>query len=88
MSYNLVSMKGMLNVEKEHLRHSKTILIRDWVLAQGMTPLTVGRTLPHQSLIKNVPLQACLQANLMGIFSALRFLFPDNSSLCQSNRKN
>jgi len=44
-------------------------------LPKGALP-TVGCVLSHQSLNKKMPLQACLQANLMEAFSQLRFPLP------------
>ena len=43
----------------------------------------VGRALPYQSLIQKMLAQIC---NLFEIFSHLRFLFLDSSSLCQVDK--
>lgn len=53
---------------------------------EGSSLHTVSRALQHQSLVNKMPPQTCLEAGLMEAFSQLRFLFPDNFSLCQADK--
>lgn len=51
-----------------------------------VAPPTVNPAILRQSLIKKMPPQTCLQADLKEAIPHLRFLFPDDSSLCQLDR--
>ena len=57
----------------------------------GLDPLkappTMGWTLPHQSLIRKMPPQTCLQANHTESFSQYKLPLPNESSLCRVDIK-
>lgn len=53
----------------------------------GVALPSAGWTLPHQSLIKRMPLQICLQANPMETVSQLTSPFPRWSCLWQVDKK-
>lgn len=56
-------------------------------LLPSVVTFIVGQTLSHQSSIKKVLLQGCLQASLMeGILLQLRFPLPSDFSLGQVNK--
>lgn len=56
-------------------------------LLPGVAPLTVDWTLTYKSLIKKMAPQTFLQICLMEAFSQLRRPLPDDSDLCQVNKK-
>lgn len=56
-------------------------------LLPSVVTFIVGQTLSHQSSIKKVLLQGCLQASLMeGILLQLRFPLPSDFNLGQVNK--
>ena len=52
----------------------------------GVATPTMAQFFPHQLLIKKMPSETCLLANLMEAIPQLRFFFPDNYSLCQVDK--
>lgn len=56
-------------------------------LLPGVEPPAADWTLTYKSLIKKMAPQTFLQIYLMEAFSQLRCPLPDNSNLCQVNKK-
>lgn len=70
--YCSLACSSLLAQSAFHITH----LLRDATAHSGLGPST---SIINQ---ENVP-QTCLQANLMQVFSQLRFIFPDDPGLCQ-----
>lgn len=62
-----------------------SLLIHPRTTFLGMVPPTAGWALPYQSLVKIMSHRLAYRSSDGGV-SQLRFLFPDNFSLCQVDK--
>lgn len=77
----------MVSVSLHSNRTLTKVLSPVFLSIPEVAPPTISWILPHPSLIRKITPEACLQANMMEVFSQVRSLFPDKLSLYQDDKK-